>query len=648
MGSTISLVLLALAISLVGYPILRSESRRSMLLFDLVLHASLFVAIRAGILSAQQLLGCYFALRLGALITLLAVARRFVPVEPWRFALLAGVVYLALIPHVTQWPLDGDEPYYVLISNSLLSDGDLDLRNQYEMSEALVGRKLGPQQGDPTGTAGELFSRHEPFLPLLLAPAVAIGGRYGALGFLAIIAALLVFSVARLLEEEEISPRARTIALGFFAFGPAVIFYSTRIWPELPAALCFVEALRALRDKRFTRMTLITLPLALLKLRYLAIVAPLLVLGVMQFRRENREANRTSALLLRLVIAVAVIVLPMLILWQSTGDASSVHSASSFRPGELRRYWLGAAGLVVDAQAGLLFQAPFLALGLFAMLSRRVRESSALRLGALAAIPYLVLLVPRAEWHGGWSPPLRYIVVLTPLLALAAARLVALKKRSVFDLTAIAACVTLIVVAHGVGNPFGLFHIANGESIFGEWLSAATHIDYSRFLPSTIRENTAALVASLLIVLTTAIVWFARRRNLRMTSYGSIPAIALAVTLLFLASGRRAGRIVHFEDAHVVREGGDLFPPIWQPERFLYDGGWVLRSGNSLRFRLKGGAATLRYHADAPTTLLWNSEQIRLSPETGWKTITFEHAGVDDVVLRCKEGAVTLEHVRTE
>lgn len=645
-GSYISLLLLAASISLLGYPILRRETRRSMLLLDVLVHAGLLVAVFEEILTTSVLVGCYLGLRLGGLIALSAVARRFAPVAPWRFAMLAGAVYLSLIPQVTQWPLDGDEPYYLLISNSILSDGDLDLRNQYEDSPQLVGRTIGPQYGDPEGAAGELFSRHEPFLSLVLAPAVAIGGRSGALVFLALIAAMLIFSVARLLDEEEIPPRARAIALGFFAFGPPVIFYATRVWPELLAALCFVEALRSLRDRRFTRMALITLPLALLKLRYLAIVAPLLVIGVMQFRREDRTGSRI--LMARLLIASVVIILPMVILWRSTGDASSVHSFDSFRLGELRRYWLGAAGLVVDAQAGLLFQAPFLALGLFAMLSRRVRESSVLRLGALAALPYLFLLFPRAEWHGGWSPPLRYIVVLSPLLALAAASLVALKKRALFDLTAIAACMTLLLAAHGVGSPFRLFHIANGESVFGEWLSAATHLDYSRFLPSTIRENVAALLATILIVVTTAVVWLARKRNLRMTSYGSIPAITLAATLLFLSSGRRAGSVVHLEDAHVIREGGMLFPAIWQPERFLYDGGWVVTAGDSLRFRLKRGTATLRYHADAPTTLIWNAEEIRLSAETGWKTITFAHGGTDDVVLRCREGAVTLDHVRTE
>ena len=43
------------------------------------------------------------------------------------------------------------------------------------------------------------------------------------------------------------------------------------------------------------------------------------------------------------------------------------------------------------------------------------------RLGMSASLLYILYLIPRSEWHGGWSPPLRYIVVLMPILALGAA-----------------------------------------------------------------------------------------------------------------------------------------------------------------------------------------------------------------------------------
>ena len=48
------------------------------------------------------------------------------------------------------WPVDGDEPYYVLVAESILGDGDLDLRNQYEATAGgtrVTGRRdLGPHR----------------------------------------------------------------------------------------------------------------------------------------------------------------------------------------------------------------------------------------------------------------------------------------------------------------------------------------------------------------------------------------------------------------------------------------------------------------------------------------------------------------------
>src|SRR4051812_32464759 len=91
-------------------------------------------------------------------------------------ALLAFLVYLALIPAMTREPIDGDEPYYVLVTDSIVHDHDLDLRNQYRDAERLVKRPLQPQPGDPVGKNGEQYSRHEPFLPLLMAPGYALAG----------------------------------------------------------------------------------------------------------------------------------------------------------------------------------------------------------------------------------------------------------------------------------------------------------------------------------------------------------------------------------------------------------------------------------------------------------------------------------------
>src|SRR5258708_3811624 len=95
---------------------------------------------------------------------------------------IAAIGYAVMIPTQLRTPIDGDEPYYMLMTESLVRDHDLDLANQYrDLAHSDIGRlDLVPQPGDPRGPHGEQYSRHEPFLPILLTPGYAVGGLPGA------------------------------------------------------------------------------------------------------------------------------------------------------------------------------------------------------------------------------------------------------------------------------------------------------------------------------------------------------------------------------------------------------------------------------------------------------------------------------------
>src|SRR5437870_4685144 len=108
----------------------------------------------------------------------------------------------------------------------------------------------------------------------------------------------------------------------------------------------------------------------------------------------------------------------------------------------------------------------------------------AFRLGMSSSALYIFTLIPRAEWHGGWSPPLRYIVVFMPFLALGIA---AMWQRIAAGPIAVVTAWSVALVAHGMAYPFRLFHIENGENLVGERLSAIWHSDFSRLFPSYIR-----------------------------------------------------------------------------------------------------------------------------------------------------------------
>src|SRR5918992_5555363 len=83
----------------------------------------------------------------------------------------------------------GDEPHYLLAAESLVSDSDVDLRDEY------AGRDYEafyPYDLDRHGkeTDGRLHEPHGLGFPLLIAPAYAAGGEVGVELFLAALAAL--------------------------------------------------------------------------------------------------------------------------------------------------------------------------------------------------------------------------------------------------------------------------------------------------------------------------------------------------------------------------------------------------------------------------------------------------------------------------
>jgi hypothetical protein len=544
-----------------------------------------------------------------------------------RAALAAGVLYLAIIPLMLRTPIDGDEPYYLLMTESMVRDHDLDLSNQYrDLAHSATGRTdLRPQLGDPIGPHEELYSRHEPFLPLLLIPGYLLGGLGGAIATIAIFGALLARSTVRFFEDEGIDDATARALFPLIALGPPIVFYSARIWPEVPAAFFFVEAVRGIRQRRPMRWLPALFGLALLKLRFL-LIAVVLVARALR--------TRTQA-----AIAIAIGVIPLLIVWLISGNIMNVHTWRELTPSDPLSYCRGIFGLVLDGTAGILFQAPIYLFGVLALVHWR-NMPAGFRVGMSSAVLYMVTLVPRPEWHGGWSPPLRYIVVMMPFLALGCA---AMWERISREAIAVASAWTIVLVVHGLTYPWRLFHIENGENFIGETLSTIWHSDFSRLFPSFIRPNFAASVASVAFLAMLALSW--RRRSLG----GTAPMVLAILLPSALLVGRQPGSRIEFEDVHVVHRGGELYPEEFTPGRFAHRGGWILRDGESVSFLARAGASILLYTAERPATIQIGDRAYSL-PATGGKygSVKIQIPGNGRIELRCLSGVVNLDRMDHE
>jgi hypothetical protein len=90
---------------------------------------------------------------------------------------LASVTAASIAPRVP----GGDEPHYLIITQSLLQDGDLRIENNYEQRDydAYFGGNLRPDFVI-RGRDGEVYSIHAPGVAVLVLPGFALFGYEGA------------------------------------------------------------------------------------------------------------------------------------------------------------------------------------------------------------------------------------------------------------------------------------------------------------------------------------------------------------------------------------------------------------------------------------------------------------------------------------
>ncbi len=601
-------------------PALRSAAALGLGLWALVVVVRPHLAL-AGL--DRPLMAAFALLLAGWVAALLLALRpllgRRLPARPsGLFLLLPFVVYLALLPWSTrERPPDGDEPWYLLITHSLAHDWDADLTNNYAAEDwrAYLSRPLTPQPGDPTGPKGELYSRHNALLPLALAPAYRVGGLSGALLTMALLTAALAWMTLRL-GRHYAPERAgeALLAYALVAFAPPLLLYSNQIWVEVPAALLSMIALNAVLEgrralaggaaatvgwsdrRRWLTLGACVLLLPLLKIRFMLLAAPLLVLGWWHAGRPWRPV---------LAIGLALAALGGAILLHNQWLYDNPLKIHTWQEVELGRYpaanyLYGASGLFFDAAFGLFACAPLwlLLIPAVGLLAWR-RHPLPLDL-LLFVLPYLAIVAPRAEWYGGWSPPFRYALVALPLLGLALAPLLAHRRTAgAKALLAALGAATLALTLLWVAVPGWTYNFADGRTYLLDHLSARWGADVARLFPSSVRPRAATWVWPAAALVLVPLLWWRPRRWPRRAACWGLAAALAATAALPLAARALPTRRIELEDPQVVKTGGHLHPDRWVIERTRYRGGWVLREGESLSAPVVAGGGRARLAVDA-------------------------------------------------
>ncbi len=385
-----------------------------------------------------------------AALTLALIASR---VRPWKefllpvfFVLYAGVAYQAQ----SRVGPDGDEPQYLMVTESLIHDHDLALDQDFREQRyaAFFSRPLEPHFRI-RGPEGQIYSLHAVGLSILILPAYWLLGHPGASFFMALLAALLVREVRRLVRElsgDEILAEGTAWLVGL---SPPVIHFAGLIFTEIPAALLLCVGLRTAVFGGTSRAGMVAALCAAglpwLNVRYA--ILSVAIAFALACRQPLRRLVPGASILIGSALAIGWYHFE---LWGFFDPRRVYGRNREFSLGILPE---GLPGLFFDQEFGLFVYAPIFVLsvsGLFQLFrNHRVLAVA----GLIATLGVIATASVWPMWRGGFNPPARFLV---PLVSVLAAPLALSLRRGLGPATALLA---------GWGLWCGLGGVANIETV---------------------------------------------------------------------------------------------------------------------------------------------------------------------------------------
>src|SRR5688572_9877922 len=173
-------------------------------------------------------------------------------IERWRLSTVTLVIVTATVAaaglaaaRLTSTPLfpSGDEPHYLVISQSLWRDGDLKIQNNHQRGDY---REYYDADLEPhyltRGSDREIYSIHPIGLSVLMAPVYSIAGYRGVVTALVLITAMAAAIAWRWTVTTLNAPGAATFAWAAIALTAPLLLNAFTVYPETTAALAVMIA----------------------------------------------------------------------------------------------------------------------------------------------------------------------------------------------------------------------------------------------------------------------------------------------------------------------------------------------------------------------------------------------------------------------
>jgi hypothetical protein len=424
-----------------------------------------------------------------------------------RLSAFAPAALSVLVFSVAAWGASpslpgGDEPHYLVITQSLLYDHDLQIENNHQRGDyrAYFAGDLAPHSLR-RGRNGAVYSVHAPGVPALVLPAFAIGGYRGVVIFLIVCSSAACALAWWLAWRVTGTHAAAWFGWAAVTLAPPFLLESYTVFPDGPGAIVVLTGVWALlraqwesppsplrgfgetgQQTTLTRggpgvwvwaahgFALSLLPWMHTRFSVLAATLGGLIL-VRLARVPNAMAKAIAFLAPPAVSGVAWLFFFAVI--YGTPDPSAPYGSEpqnflAFLPN-------GLGGLIFDQGFGLIATAPVLvaAFAGFARTRRLFLE------WLVVAVPYALTVTTYAMWWAGMSGPARFFVPLMLPLAIPAAcawKHATSGWRSIM-LAALLVTAWLAAVMAGAGGGRLGYHTRNeGGLTAAPWMEWATRV----------------------------------------------------------------------------------------------------------------------------------------------------------------------------
>ncbi len=423
----------------------------------------------------------------------------------------------------------GDEPHYLLITHSLLKDGDFKVANNYADNDYSAYMPEGVKLDAHIATGSEGHPFHSPGLSIFLLPFYTLGLLFskGAVFYfvrfgMSIFGALLGIQLFLFALQEWKNEKIAMILWFIFCFSMPIFFHSLHIYPEIILALFSLTIFRLLQfSELWTKSKLLFIGfllgsfLWLHSVKYMFILVPFFLYAMWILLKRQKVG---SNILYFLAGPVFLVLLHTLFSYTAYGSLSpfSVYGSLSpfsasleetttlskslsllkeiFLEGSMKIRLETLLGYFFDQRDGLLLYAPVYFFGFLGMIELGRRNFHKLLSLLLLTAPYVLGLAFLTQ-RGAYAPQARTQVAVFWAMGILLGYFLMYNAKKIFAyLFSAALFLSFTVVFVLLKNPWALYQ----STTFGETQRAGQlflhlsnlHFYLPQFLPSFLKiEN---------------------------------------------------------------------------------------------------------------------------------------------------------------